>query len=61
MKKTMKKLPLHLHEIMVTFYDGQTAKYTTAILYGPYGLQTDPAVVEIVDLETGEILYTTAA
>lgn len=57
----MIKLPKHLHEIMVTFYDGSTAKYTTAILYGPYGLHTDPAVVEIVDLETGEIIYTTAA
>ena len=48
------------HEIAVVFYDGTTAKYTTAVLQGPYSIDTDPAVVEIVDLSTGEILYTAA-
>ena len=48
------------HEILVTFYDGRTATYTTAILQGPYGLESDTAVVEITDLSTGEVLYTVA-
>ena len=51
------KLPIYQHRIQVTFYDGSTANYTTAIMYGPYGLQNDPSVVEIVDLETYEVLY----
>ena len=46
-----------LHEIAVVWYDGTTSKYTTAVLGGPVGIETDPAVVEIVDLATGEILF----
>ena len=46
------------HEIAVIWYDGNTTKYTTAIMGGPTGIESDPAVVEIVDLSTGEILYT---
>ena len=49
-----------VHEIAVVWYDGTTTKYTTAVLGGPFGIETDAAVVEIVDLATGEILYTAA-
>ena len=45
------------HEILVTFYDGKSAKYTSAVLEDPLGIQNDPAVVEVVDLETGEIIF----
>ena len=57
-EETPMKKPRELHYIKVTFYNGQTATYTTAALYGRFGLQTDPAVFEIMDMETGEILYT---
>ena len=48
------------HDIMVTFLNGDKVTYTTRILHGPYGLLTDPMVVEIVDLFTGEVLYSAA-
>lgn len=64
-KHLINKVPRELHKILVTFYDGETdqyktAKYTTAIMHGPYGLQYDPSVVEVVDLETYEVLYSAA-
>ena len=45
------------HDIMVTFLNGNKVTYTTHILHGPTGLLTDPMVVEIVDLFTGEVIY----
>lgn len=41
-------------EIQATFRDGSTAVYTEAVLKL---LATDPDTVEIIDLETGELLY----
>ena len=41
-------------EILVTFAGGQQATYTVAILEL---LKSDPSVVEIMDMETGELLY----
>ena len=46
--------PKKLHTIRVTFTDGQKANYTIGML--PL-LKTDFAVAEIMDNETGEILY----
>ena len=43
--------------IEATFYDGRKATYPMRLMYGPLGLMTDPAVFEIMDLQTGEILY----
>lgn len=40
--------------ISVLFDDGRRATYTTAVLQL---LKSDPKVVDIMDLETGEILY----
>lgn len=56
----MAKVPNSLHRILVTFYDGSASKYTTAVMHGDAALQDDPAVVEILDLDTYEILYTVA-
>ena len=53
----MEKKP---HEIAVIWYDGTTSKYTTAVMEQPFGVQSDPAVVEIVDLKTGVVLYSVA-
>ncbi len=46
------------HDILVTFLNDDQVTYTTRILHGPDGLLADPMVVEIVDLFTGEVLYT---
>lgn len=48
------------HDIMVTFLSGNKVTYTTRILHGPDGLLADPMVVEIVDMFTGEVIYTAA-
>lgn len=56
----MVKVPIYQHRILVTFYDGSTSKYTTAVMYGEAPLQDNPAVVEILDLETFEVLYSAA-
>ena len=42
------------HIITVIFRNGQKATYTTNIIEI---LKTDPAVKEIIDNETGELLY----
>ena len=42
------------HDILVTFGDGKQARYTISILEM---LKAEPMVAEIMDLETGEILY----
>ena len=56
----MKRKSTVHHDIMVTFLNGSKVTYTTRILHGPHGLLNDPMVVEIVDLFTGEIIYTAA-
>ena len=43
--------------ILVTFYDGTTKTYHTQILADPTSIAYDPAVVEIVDLQTMTVLY----
>ena len=52
----MKRKPLP-HDILVTFTSGRQVKYTTNILQGPHGLLADPEVIEIVDLDTGEVIF----
>ena len=46
------KMAREIREIRATFRDGRQATYTTAII--PL-MMTDPDVIEIMDLETGEI------
>ena len=43
--------------ILVTFYDGNTQTYHTEILDDPTSIAYDPAVVEIVDLNTMTVLF----
>ena len=43
--------------ILVTFYDGTTQTYHTEILNDPTSIAHDPAVVEIVDLQTMTVLF----
>ena len=56
----MKKPDSVPHDIMVTFLNGDKVTYTTRILHGTYGLLNDPMVVEIVDMFTGEVIYSAA-
>ncbi len=44
----------HQQTIKVTFANGQTANYSKYMLGM---LKTEPATIEIMDNETGEILY----
>ena len=43
-----------MFEIIVTFRNGKRARYTSAILEL---LESDPEVYEIMNAETGEILF----
>lgn len=43
--------------ILVTFYDGTTKTYHSEILNDPTSIAHDPAVVEVVDLQTMTVLY----
>lgn len=43
--------------ILVTFYDGTTKTYHTQILADHTSIAYDPAVVEIIDLQTMTVLY----
>ena len=43
-----------MREIVVTFMDGSSAVYTTAVLRL---LKGDPAVWKIVDRDTGEVIW----
>ena len=43
--------------ILVTFYDGKSQTYRSEILNDPTSIAHDPAVVEIVDLETMTVLF----
>ena len=42
------------HKIMVTFSSGKSGIYTDRIIEM---LKSDPATMEIIDSETGEVLY----
>lgn len=43
--------------ILVTFYDGSNQTYRSEILKDPTSIAYDPAVLEIVDLNTFTVLY----
>ena len=43
--------------ILVTFYDGSTQTYHSEILNDPVSIAYDPAVVEVVDLDTSTVLW----
>ena len=43
--------------ILVTFYDGKTQTYNSRILDDQNSIAHDPAVVEIVDLQTMTVLF----
>ena len=43
--------------ILVTFYDGTTQTYRSEILNDPTSIAHDPAVIEIVDLQTMTVLF----
>ncbi len=43
--------------LLVTFYDGSSHTYRSEILNDPVSIAYDPAVVEIVDLNTFTVLF----
>ena len=43
--------------LLITFYDDTTATYHEEILNDPLSIAYDPSVVEIVDLNTGDVLF----
>ena len=43
--------------LLVTFYDGSSQTYKSEIINDPLSIVYDPAVVEVVDLDTSTVLW----